>query len=182
MDRRLDDEEMARRVVGGDLNAYRWLVERHQAVVFGLARQLVDHAEAEDVAQEAFIRAFHHIERFDPEVATFRTWLLSIARNAGRNRRRRRGARSLGDGDEPRVEVAAGRRLEAEEVFAQLDAALDGLPVEQRAAFVLAELHELSMAEVAAIEGVPVGTIKSRLNRAKEKLRGALSRFVEDPT
>ena len=181
-----EDEQVITHVLAGDTEAYRLLVSRHECLVFGFVQNLVrNSADVEDIAQEVFVAAFTHLDSFDPKRAKFSTWLLTIARNRCCNflKRRSRTTAELGDpvcnAASPAMDVVDG------ETWNQLDAALDRLSIEQRAAFVLAEIQELSLAEIAAIEGVPLGTVKSRLSRAKENLRRELRDWqsVEaDPT
>jgi RNA polymerase sigma-70 factor (ECF subfamily) len=177
-----DDLAEIRRVLGGDHDAFRLLVERHQRRVFALVRNLIPDAhDAEDLAQDVFLTAYTRLATYDPRQAAFGTWLLTIARNRCLNALQKR--RPLAGGELP--DVAGPRPPEAEaseaEWFRLLDAALAALPLEQRTAFVLAEVQGLALDEVARVEGVPVGTVKSRLARAREKLRGLLPRPAELP-
>lgn len=170
-----EDEQVISHVLAGDTEAYRLLVSRHECLVFGFVQNLVrNSADVEDIAQEVFVAAFTHLDSFDPKRAKFSTWLLTIARNRCCNflKRRSRTTAELGDpvcnAASPAMDMVDG------ETWSRLDAALDRLSIEQRAAFVLAEIQELPLAEIAAIEGVPLGTVKSRLSRAKENLRREL--------
>ena len=154
-----------------DLTSFRRIVERHQGGLFALVRGLgLDGHTCEDVVQEAFLSAHRHADDFDPRRGTYRAWLYGIARNAALNVLRKKRPVPLADPPE-RGEAS---RPEEPVDFHRLDAALLTLSLEQRAAFVLAEIHGLTHAEVAAIEGVAVGTVKSRTARAREKLRGVL--------
>lgn len=154
-----------------DLAPFRQLVERHQAALFALVRNLgLDGHTCEDVVQEAFLRAYRHDGDFDPRRGSYRAWLYGIARNAALNvirKKRPVPAPVLPDRE-------GSTEPPKPEPHARLDEAVAALPLEQRAAFVLAEIHGLSHAEVAAIEGVAVGTVKSRTARARERLRMAL--------
>jgi RNA polymerase sigma-70 factor (ECF subfamily) len=177
-----DDLAVIRRVLGGDVEAFRVLVERHQGPLCGFVRNLIPDAhDAEDIAQDVFLTAYHKLGSYDPGRGAFSTWLLTIARNRCRNALKKPRPRSL-DG---LPDVAGHRPPDAElaeaELFRRLDRALDALPFEQKTAFVLAEMQGLSHEEVGRIEGVPVGTVKSRLSRAREKLRSLLSRTAEHP-
>src|SRR5512143_1487036 len=151
----------------------------HLDAAYNLARWLTrnDH-DAEDVVQEAFLRAFRFFPSFrggDP-----RAWLLTIVRNACwtwlRANRAREVATALEDVDEP-VDVAASveedlvRRADGP----RLKRALDQLPGEFREVIVLRELEELSYREIAEVAGVPVGTVMSRLARARRRLQSALA-------
>ncbi len=161
-----------------DVTAFRQIVERHQAGVFALLRNLgLDGHACEDVAQEAFLAAWEQRDRFDPRRGSFRAWLYAIARNRALNQMRKKRPLSLAAPPDVGWEAPATPRDDA--AFATLDRALAALPMEQRAAFVLAEILGLSHGEVAVVERVPIGTVKSRVARAREKLRAAVGRPVE---
>ncbi|HEX2572111.1 MAG TPA: sigma-70 family RNA polymerase sigma factor [Polyangia bacterium] len=163
----------------GDAHAFRALVECYQDRVYALCVALAGRADAEDLAQETFLRVHQAIGRFAPDgPATLGGWILTIARRLCHDR-----ARSA----RLRVEVAVGAGLETaaatrnpEEaaqgasLVAALHVALAALPEEQRAVFALREWDGLEYEEIAAVEGVPVGTVRSRLARAREALRTAL--------
>ena len=162
-----------------DLDAFRNVVERHQAGLFALVRNLgLDGHAAEDVVQDAFLSVFRHRDAFDPGRGSFRAWLFGIARNGARNVLRKKRPTPLASPPDR----AASSRGEDAEAGARMDAALEGLSPEQRAAFVLAEIHGLTHEEVAAIEGVAVGTVKSRTSRARERLRHALRGAAREAT
>lgn len=175
-----DDLEAIRRVLAGDVESFRLLVDRYQRPLWTLVRNLTPpDADHESVAQEVFLAAFRRLAWFDPQRAMFSTWLFTIARNRCRNelaRRRPATGVELPDVVDLRSPVQAATEIE---LFRQLDAALNLLPFEQRSAFVLAELQGLSYEEVGRIEGVGQGTVKSRLARAREKLRCLLRQPAE---
>lgn len=173
-----DDLAAIRQTCDGDADAFQILVERHQESVFRLVRNLVSRPSCvEDLAQETFLAAYRHLAAFDPSIGTFSTWLLRIARNRCLNLLKKKTPLVLPDVPEISVEPVAV--ASDGEVFSRLDRALASLPLPQRTAFVLAEIEELPLAEVARIEGVRTGTIKSRVSRAKARLRAALAPFVE---
>jgi RNA polymerase sigma-70 factor (ECF subfamily) len=176
----MDDRAVIARVLAGDTDAFRVLVMRYQRPLFGFIGNLVrDRRECEDIAQEVFLAAYVHLGRFDPRRSAFSTWLYTIARNRCVNtcKRRRPSVRQVLP--EPVDTRTPDLALAEEELFRLLDAELDALPPEQKTTFVLAELQELSHEEVAHIEGVKVGTVKSRLSRARDKLRTVFARIVE---
>ncbi len=177
-----DDGAVIERVLGGDLEAFRLLVRKYEGRLHGFIANLVpDSHEVEDLAQEAFLAAYRRLGSYDPARAAFSTWLLTIARNKCLDARQRRRPVPLDGLPESAGEHPPDRELAEAEWFRLLDAALDALPFEQKTVFVLAEVQDLSLEEVAAIEGVPLGTVKSRLGRAKEKLRTLLGRTAEQP-
>jgi RNA polymerase sigma-70 factor (ECF subfamily) len=162
-----------------DITSLRQIVERHQGGLFALVRGLgLDGHTCEDVVQDAFLKAFQHADDFDPRRGSYRAWLYGIARNAALNVIRKKRPVSLPDPPERGEAPPPEEPVE----FSRLDAALQALPLDQRAAFVLAEIHGLTHAEVAAIEGVAVGTVKSRTARARERLRAALRVVSEETT
>lgn len=184
--------ELVRRAQGGELAAFNSLVLRHQDAAYSLAfRFLRSRESAEDVTQEAFLRAFHRLETFRGE--RFRSWLLRIVANAARDelrRRKRRPQRSLDeardDPDAPSIdpiEPRPGPAAVAEQTDLRrvLDAALAQLPEEWRLVVLLSDVHGLAYDEVAAAAGVPLGTVKSRLSRARARLREILRESGELP-
>ena len=153
---------------------------RYQRPLLTLIRNLTPpDTDHEGVAQEVFLAAFRSLASFDPKRSAFSTWLFTIARNRCRNELARR--RPVVGAELPDVvDLRSPERAASEaELFRQLDAALGALPFEQRSAFVLAHLQGLSYEEVARIEGVGVGTVKSRIARAREKLRCLLRHAAE---
>jgi RNA polymerase sigma-70 factor (ECF subfamily) len=159
------------------------LVGEHQRMVVQLAINLLDDRdEALDVSQEVFLRVFRMIHRFRGQ-SSLRTWIYRIAVNQARNRhrfwRRRRRADqvSLDDHVSAHGELPASTRttpedaLEQKELGARLQRALNQLPFDQRTAIVLREIDGLSYDEIAFSLGVAIGTVKSRLTRARQALR-----------
>ncbi|MDQ3874484.1 MAG: sigma-70 family RNA polymerase sigma factor [Actinomycetota bacterium] len=180
MGRPRDDEELVERARRGEGHAYDDLVERHQAAAFRTAYVITGSAvEAEDAAQEAFVKAYRALGRFR-RGAPFRPWLLRIVANEARNRRRssaRRagltirlaGDQSSGDAaPSPEAQLLDSERREA------LLAALVRLREEDRLVIACRYFLELSEDETAAVLGWRRGTVKSRLSRALERLRGEL--------
>lgn len=171
----LRDHVDLRAAVEGDLEAYGRIVERYEHVALRAAWLVVrDEAAAEDVCQEAFLRAHRALGTFRLD-APFRPWLLTIVRNLARNAIRARGRRDgvwarvartvrlTTAGPERSVEVAEGR--------AAVVAAVAELAADDQDVLHLRYFLDLPEAEVAAVLRVPVGTAKSRLNRARRRLR-----------
>lgn len=184
------DRAAVERAVGGDEAAFEELVRRHQRTVHGLAAHLLGSREdALDAAQDAFLRCYRALPRFRGEAA-FRTWLIGITVNVCRTRlasaEHRRRQRSLpltrpdpATGDtvplpipdpapDPETVTRAG------ETRAALLRALAALSREHREVLLLREVHGLDHAEVAAVMGCALGTVKSRVARARAALREAL--------
>jgi RNA polymerase sigma-70 factor (ECF subfamily) len=177
-----DDLDVIGSVRGGNREAFRLLVERYQGPVCCLIRNLIPNAhDGEDLAQEVFLAAYQHLASYDPRQGAFSTWLLTIARNRCLNARKKQRPVVLDELPEPAGPPAPDAEAAEAEWFGQLDQALAALPFGQRTAFVLAEVQGLPHEEIARIEGVPVGTIKSRVSRAREKLRALLRHTAEQP-
>jgi RNA polymerase sigma-70 factor (ECF subfamily) len=170
-----DDADVVKRVLDGDVGSFKVLVDRYQGPLFSLAVNILGRSDGcEDVVQDAFLAAYSGLRNFDPKRGAFSTWIYSIARyKCLASLRKRRPTTTDSSVDDLIVEAAKNELLRDEQCQI-LDAALDSLPLDQKTAFVLAELSGLSYEEIASIEGVPLGTIKSRINRAKEKLREVL--------
>jgi RNA polymerase sigma-70 factor (ECF subfamily) len=172
----IEDEHAIRHVLVGEREAFRSLVVRHQAAVRATIHALWRHCpDWEDVAQDVFLAAFRHLATFEAGKGSFRTWLLAITRNQCRTARKRPTATqvdALPDGADYRTpDVAACE----EEWFRRLDDALAALPEDQRLLFVLVEMQGLSYQEAAEVADINLGTVKSRLSRAKEWLRETLA-------
>lgn len=174
------DEVTLRRAQRGDDDACRALVERYQRPVFALLHRLLGAGAAvDDVAQETFLDAFRALGGFAPlGPARLSTWILTIASRRAIDALRRRPPPSTPL--EPLADRLAGPdRTDAASQSAQLGArierALLALPAEQRAAFLLREYHGLDYAAIARALEVDLGTIKSRLSRARAALREALA-------
>jgi len=171
----MDDEEAIRRVLAGEREAFRSLVTRHQSAVCATVRALASpRADWEDIAQDVFLAAFQHLPSFDPAKGSFRTWLLAITRNQCRNRMRRATPEAVEIVPEQFCDRTPVALAAEAEWFERLDAGLAALPDEQRLVFVLVELQGASYQEAAAIAETTIGTVKSRLFRAKAWLREVL--------
>ena len=175
-----EDPELIRRVIAGQTEQFRPLIDRYQSPIFRFAFGLLgNHDEAQDVAQETFLKAFSNLASFDPSRAVFSTWLFTIARNRCINALKKRRPVSLELPDMIQT-VKTADPISQQELSQQLDRALAELPVEQRSAFVLAEIEELSYAEIARIENTTLGTVKSRIYRAKQRLRSLLDPVIRE--
>jgi RNA polymerase sigma-70 factor (ECF subfamily) len=186
-----DDAHLAREARGGDLDAFNLLVLRHERAVFGLCLRLLgDVAAAEDAAQDTFVKAWRGIGSFRGEAAAqVRPWLLRIAANRCYDGLRGRGRRPPGplaslDAEPFEVEPFWSSQADAPEgpeahalraeLAIHLERALTALPADQRLVVLLADLQGCDYAEVAAVTGAALGTVKSRLNRARARLRQML--------
>jgi RNA polymerase sigma-70 factor (ECF subfamily) len=161
----------------GDRLAYARLLERHLGRVHAVARRfLFDAAEAEDVAQEVFIRVWTQAPRWKPEGARLTTWLYRIAMNLCIDRKRKVTALPLEAAGEPEDERPSAYTLRhRDEMQAHLAEALASLPESQRAAIVLSYFEGLGNAETASILNTTVGAVESLLVRARRTLKDRLS-------
>lgn len=179
--RSLDERALVRAAKAGDIHAYDQLVVIHQQTALRVAYLVLGSAtDAEDVAQDAFIKAFRALGRFSEE-KEFRPWLLAIVRNEARNRRRRSGRQrhlhlqlAAETASQEPVRSAESIAVASDEAH-RLLTAVDLLPDRHREVIGLRYLVGLSELETAHALGVPVGTVKSRAARALERLGRSLS-------
>lgn len=172
------EADLVRRAVQGESVAWEALMRRHQEPVFRFAYLILGDAdEADDIAQEAFIRAYHALQRFDT-ARPLRPWLLSIAANLARNRRRSLGRYLAAlnrllqaePSHKPNVEEKSSQRWEAQTLWQ----AVQNLSDTDQQVVYLRYFLELSTEEVAETMKIPKGTVKSRLHRALQRLRGVI--------
>jgi RNA polymerase sigma-70 factor (ECF subfamily) len=174
----LSDEALVAGLAAGDAGAATAFVRRFQARVFGLAVTMVgDRAVAEEIAQEAFTRAWRHAGAYDPRRGRVATWLLSITRNLAIDHLRSRRAEPLDpltiQSAERALWADASPRDAAERGTAELRDSLAELPSEQRRALLLAALFGFTAREIGEIEQIPLGTAKTRIRTATQKLTAA---------
>lgn len=180
-----DDAQLVERSRSGDLQAFERLVERHSDVVYRVAARTVGAAEAEDVSQDAFLRAFHRLPHYRGE-GSFRAWLLQIVHNTGLNALARRRPEPVEEVPEPEVAgTAAGERepaerLERDERRRRLEMKLRALRPEHRVVLVLRDIEGLPYDEIAAVTEMPLGSVKGRLHRARAELIDVLRNNTYD--
>ena len=182
----MDDEELITLSREGDLDAFNRLVERYQTRVYRLAYRMVGPASADDAAQDAFISAFKSLRSF--RGGNFRSWLLRITANVCRDQLRaskRKGGASLDEMLEAGAWAppSTGRSPEEAATDAELNAAImaavAALPPDQRAVLVLIDIEGYSYEETAEAVAASLGTVKSRLSRAREKVRDTFRASAE---
>ena len=183
-----DERALIQRAQAGDEDAFEQLVTMHADRVYGALRRFgLDPGEAEDVAQDVFLRAWRSIDRFEGR-AQISTWLYRIAFNEAQRRLARNASATLGadPAGEDRLRTIHGpaserpeARLEDRELTAMLEQVLRELPGEWRAAVVLRDLEGLSTAEAARILGVREAAFKSRLHRGRMQLRVLLEPYLD---
>jgi RNA polymerase sigma-70 factor (ECF subfamily) len=169
---------------GGDEAAWRTLVERHTRKVFGLAYRFTGRAdEAEDLTQEVFVKVYQTLHKYREADGPFGAWLMAVARNhAIDHYRRGRQERARRKEDPVVLETAPAREehpiagLEREERARLVHRGLRALPPDLRLPLILCDLQGLSYDEIATSLGVPLGTVKSRINRARLELAKRLLR------
>lgn len=184
------DFALMERIAQGDHAAFRQLVERHQNAVVGtIAKMLGNASEAEDIAQQAFLRIWKNAKRYRPD-AKFTTYLYTITRNLVFNETRRKSRKKEVSSDEREensnltVEASPDRQPDAELLQAELQKAVDdaiaSLPESQRMAVVLRRYEQLSYEEIGGVLNLSVSAVKSLLFRARTSLREALAGYLDD--
>jgi RNA polymerase sigma-70 factor, ECF subfamily len=182
------DVEAMSRLQCGDVTALTVLYEAHGRTAYGLALKIVrDTAEAEDVVQDAFVAVVKRADQYHPARGTVAAWLITAVRNLALDRSRRRTRRHQivetglrhEETDAPADPERSFRELQDQ---ARMREALSELPVAQRETLEIAFFEGLSYPEIAAREGVPLGTVKSRAARALHALKALLDRADRSPT
>lgn len=179
----LTDEQIVARILDGAGSDFELLVHRHQGAIYNfLLRMLRDPEEALDMTQEVFLKVFCSLERFDPQYR-FTTWMYRIASNAAIDLiRKRKNTMTLpldgGSSDDrfPPREVASqgptpDQFVQARETRSRLEEAISSLPDQYREVLLLRHQGERRYDEIAEITGLPIGTVKNRIFRAREMLR-----------
>ena len=195
------DDELMQQCQQGNMEAFDLIVRRNQVpLVNFIARFLGDQDSAEDLAQETFVRMFKAIKRYKSGAAKFSTWMYHIASNLCKNELRNRGRRGRffvdsvatdsSSGLEPteedliatapaHVSLQPSNQLEQKEREHAVQSAISELPERYRLPLVLRDLQELSYEEISETLNLPIGTTKSRINRARLMLKDKLRSFVE---
>jgi RNA polymerase sigma-70 factor (ECF subfamily) len=178
-----DDQIAVERVLAGDISAFEAIVRRWQSPLINLAYRFChDRGRAEEMAQEAFLRAYRGLASWRKEGA-FSTWLFALATNFYRSELRRIPARSvpLEDVSEPVDPRASDGGLEEQDRALAVRRAVLALPEKYRDALILFYFHEMDVPAAARSLGLPEGTVKARLYRGREILRGKLPQLLAVP-
>ncbi len=180
------DDELARRAQASDLAAFNTLVERRTSALYSIVRRLCsDRAEAEALTQEAFVRAWEHLDRWDA-TKPFWPWLVRIAVNAGKDALRKRRPLDFADLPDDSADALPSGEPEPEAALEQIDltnrlaVAVECLPLPYRLAITLRYQADLSYEEIAATLNLPVNTVRTHLRRAKAQLRALLQAQLEN--
>jgi RNA polymerase sigma-70 factor, ECF subfamily len=180
------DEDAVRRVLDGEVSLFEVIMRRNNQRLYRVTRAILGNdAEVEDVVQEAYLKAYEHLRQFAGKSA-FSTWLISITINEARRRLLHRARfKSLGENNEVerrgiRLESSLNTEREASigELRKILERVVDQLPEPLRTVFILRDVEQLSMAEIAAVLNIREQTVKTRLHRARRRLRVLLSTHV----
>ena len=185
MSHQFTDEELMAQFQAGNENAYLEIVGRFKERLFGFVYRFVgDSAMAEDLVQDTLVKVYTHKHAYR-EIARFSTWIYTIAGNLARTELRKRKRRatfsmsSLGIGDRelelPGTDRPLGDVLEGEQAEIYIRKALAKLPLHFRTVIILRDVQELSYEEISKIMKIPLGTVKSRVNRARLRLQEMLS-------
>lgn len=185
------DRQLVQRVQQGDRAAFDLLVRSYQARVAAIiSRYVSDYHEVLDLVQETFVKAYRALDGFRGESA-FYTWLYRIAVNTAKNYLESKGRRPQGAVDAEEAERLEGaaqlreigspeRQLQREQLYQVLQQAIAGLPEELRAALLLREFDGLSYEDIAKILDCPIGTVRSRIFRAREAVDRQIAPLLED--
>jgi len=180
----ISDAEYVRRIQRGETESFEILVRRHEKAIFNLVyRMLGDYDDAAETAQEVFLSAYRAIGQFRGD-ANFSTWLYRIALNHATTRRKSTNTRQHRlvplDGTElvSDVELGPAESLEKKEVRERVQRALNELEPEDAMIILLRDLQDIAYEDVARVLNIPVGTVKSRLHRARQALKARLAAYV----
>ena len=182
-----DDQSDVERVLAGDISAFEGIVRRWQGPLINLAYRFCrDRGRAEELAQEAFLRAYRALAQWRKD-AVFSTWLFALATNLYRSELRRIPARrlslmvSLDDIPEPSDARASDGGLEARDRDSAVRQAVLALPAKYREALILFYFHDMDVTTAARSLGLPEGTVKARMFRGREILRSKLPQLLAVP-
>lgn len=179
-----EDEADVTRVLAGDISAFEGIVRRWQGPLLNLAYRFCrDRGRAEDMAQEAFLRAYRALGQWRKDAA-FSTWLFALATNLYRSELRRIPVRTLPleNAAELRNPAAFDSGLEEADLTRAVHRAVVALPSKYREVLILFYFHDMNVSAAAQSLNLPEGTVKARLSRGREILRGKLSRLAAAPS
>jgi RNA polymerase sigma-70 factor (ECF subfamily) len=188
------DGELVARCKNGDMSAFDLIVHKHKVPLINFAYRFIgDRYTAEDLVQETFVRVYKNIKRYREDAASFRTWMYRIAANLCKNELRNRstrsrilvnsaiGAQSGGDRMEEALDDSMGPDLQLEERELQrvLAQTISRLPEKLRISIILRDIEGMTYEEISRVINRPIGTVKSRINRARLMLKDKMSAYME---
>jgi RNA polymerase sigma-70 factor, ECF subfamily len=182
----ISDAELVRRCRAGDSVAWEQIVHSYSRRVYNLAYRFTNrHEAAEDLTQEVFVRVYRSLEQYDPQAGDLANWLMRLARNLVIDdyRKRTRTPTDVGEDlndHEYRLEShtdSPDRNIERQEQSSQVHAAINKLPPDLRECVILRDIEELAYQEIVDILKIPLGTVKSRINRGRIELAKVLRRM-----
>jgi RNA polymerase sigma-70 factor (ECF subfamily) len=183
-----DDLRLIDRFKAGDISAFEEILLRHQDKIYNLCRRMLGNThDAEDAAQDVFLKAYQNLDKFEPE-ASLHTWLYRIAVNTCIDYKRRPFFDSLfkssraGDEfveDRPVDSPSPERLYESKQIRKAIQLALGRVSQKLRIVIILKEVENLSYEEISEVLDVSIGTVKSRISRAREELKALLKKFGE---
>lgn len=181
-----DEAALVERHRHGDEEAFAEIYGQFETMVYNLALRMSGNpADAEDITQETFVRAYRHLTKFKGK-SSLKTWIFRIALNCSKTRLRRRGrrqARQIDDGELELERAQDGRRTPEDRTVATdlsmtVREGLERLPAHYREAVLLRDFEDMNYSEIAAVLGVRIGTVRSRIARGRERLRRLLETRV----
>ena len=179
---KLNDEELVKQVLEGKKEAFEMIVRKYQTPIINyLARLTGDYQQAVDLSQEVFIKAYYSISKFDPK-HKFSSWIFKIASNLCIDTWRKRRVKtfslnhSLKENDKIYPQVSNGspspiEQYERKQLAKKIEKAIEQLPPTLKELFILRHINEFSYQEISQIKNLPIGTVKNKIFRAKEKLK-----------
>jgi RNA polymerase sigma-70 factor (ECF subfamily) len=177
-----DDGDLITRFKGGDLSGFEELVRKYQDRIYNLCRYMIQDAhDAQDAAQDVFLKAYGSLKAFKPDASLY-AWLYRIAVNTCLDYKKKSRPEQAEDesviDDLASTEPSPEQRYQSKEMGQSIQLALQKLPEHLRAAIVLKEIEDLSYEEIAEVLHTSIGTVKSRISRAREELRRLLQKKV----
>jgi RNA polymerase sigma-70 factor, ECF subfamily len=177
-----DDGDLITRFNRGDPSGFEELVRKYQDRIYNLCRYMIQDAhDAQDAAQDVFLKAYQNLKAFKPDASLY-TWLYRIAVNTCLDYKKKSRPEQAADDsvidDLASTEASPEQRYRSKEIGQAIQAAFQKLPKDLRVVIVLKEIEELSYEEIAEVLHTSIGTVKSRISRAREELRRLLQKKV----
>lgn len=180
------DQKLIQKAKNGDMNAFEALVKKYQKPVYALCRRMTgEHQSADDLSQETFIKAYVSLEKFKDGMNFF-SWIRKIAFNNSLNylkARKREEPLGIRENIVTENHNRSPQELPQEQLLrdgmeAKFKEALEALPLDQKSVFILRVFENLSYKDIAALLNIPQGTVMSRLNRSRQKLKTLLAEYL----